>query len=73
MNLILVNKGYQIITIPPILRNEYISSLRTAQRDKNPSDRDFNMLIANCELESQKDICRMFHIKLKNRDMDINR
>ena len=73
MNLILVNKGYQIITIPPILRNEYISSLRRAQREKNPSDRDFNMLIANCELESQKDICRMFHIKLQNKDMDISR
>lgn len=73
MNLILVNKGYQIITIPPILRNEYISSLRTAQKEKNPSDRDFNMLIANCELESQKDICRMFHIRSKDKDVDMNR
>ena len=73
MNLILVNKGYQIITIPPILRNDYISSLRTAQKEKNPSDREFNKLIANCELESQKDICRMFHIKLQNKKLDMNR
>lgn len=64
MNLILINKGYQIITIPPILRNEYISALRMAQRAKNPSDRDFNILIANCEIEAQKEYCRMFDIKL---------
>lgn len=73
MNLILVNKGYQIITIPPILRNEYISSLRTAQKEKNPSDKDFNILIANCELESQKDMCRMFHIKLYDKNIDMNK
>jgi Fic family protein len=73
MNLILVNKGYQIITIPPILRNEYISSLRTAQKEKNPSEKDFNILIANCELESQKDMCRMFHIKLYDKNIDMNK
>lgn len=66
MNLILVNKGYQIITIAPVLRMQYISALRMAQREKNPSDREFNKLIAECELESQKDFCRMFRIKVEN-------
>ena len=62
MNLILVNKGYQIITIPPVLRHEYITALMAAQREINPSDEAFKLLIAECELEAQKDFCRMFHI-----------
>jgi transcriptional regulator with XRE-family HTH domain/fido (protein-threonine AMPylation protein) len=64
MNLILVNKGYQIVSIPPILRAEYIGALVAAQRDKNPSDTEFFQLIAECEIEAQKDYCRMFHIEL---------
>ena len=67
MNLIFVNKGYQIVSIPPILRPDYISALVVAQREKNPSDEPFNELIANCELESQKEFCRLFHIKIKLR------
>ena len=63
MNLILVNRGYQIVSIPPILRMEYISALQTAQRSKNPSDRAFLQLIAECEIEAQKDYCRMFRIE----------
>ena len=62
MNLILVNKGFQIISIPPVLRLEYINALRAAQRENNPSDDAFNRLIAECEIEAQKDYCRMFHI-----------
>ena len=65
MNLILVNKGYQVVSIPPVLRAEYISALMIAQRDKNPSVDPFNELIANCELEAQKEFCRLFHINLK--------
>lgn len=72
MNLILINKGYQIVTIPPVLRYEYISALRIAQREINPSDRNFNMFIAKCEVEAQRDYCRMFHIKLP-KSKDINR
>jgi Fic family protein/predicted XRE-type DNA-binding protein len=64
MNLILVNRGYQIVSIPPVLRVEYIDALRAAQRDKNPSDTGFLRLIAECEIEAQKDYCRMFRIKL---------
>ena len=63
MNLILINKGYQIVSIPPILRMEYIDALHAAQKSKNPSDKAFFQLIAECEIESQKDYCRMFRIR----------
>jgi Fic family protein len=64
MNLILVNRGYQIISIPPILRTEYIGALRAVQRSKNPSAKAFFQLIAECEIEAQRDYCRMFRIEL---------
>jgi Fic family protein len=64
MNLILVNRDYQIVSIPPILRREYIEALQMAQRGPNPSDDLFFKLIAECEIESQKDYARMFRIEL---------
>ncbi len=74
MNLILINKGYQLVTIPPVLRFDYITALKAAQRQTNPSDESFNTLIANCELEAQRDYCRMFHIKPpKNKDLSEER
>ncbi len=63
MNLILVSHGYQIVSIPPIRRQKYIDALKAAQRDKNPSDRAFLRLIAECEIEAQKDYCRLFRIE----------
>lgn len=65
MNLIFVNKGYCIVSIPPILRNEYISALIAVQREDNSTDLPFNTLIAECELEAQRDYSRMFGIPLK--------
>jgi Fic family protein len=64
MNLILVGHGYPIVSIPPVLRLEYIDTLRAAQREKNPSDEAFIGLIAECVIEAQRDYCRMFHISL---------
>lgn len=64
MNLILINRGYCIVSIPPILRHEYIEALKQAQRENEPSDEAFIRLIAECELEAQRDYCRMFHIQL---------
>ena len=64
MNLILVNKGYCVVSIPPVLRHDYITALQQAQRSRNPSDAAFFQLISQCELEAQKDYCRMFRIKL---------
>ena len=64
MNLILINRGYCIVSIPPVLRHDYIAALQQAQKAKNPSDEAFLKLIAECEIESQKDYCRMFRIQL---------
>lgn len=64
MNLILINQGYCIVSIPPVWRHDYITALRQAQRKRSPSDEAFVKLIAECELEAQRDYCRMFHIKL---------
>lgn len=66
MNLILVNKGYCIVSIPPVLRREYIAALKAAQREKNPSNIAFDTLIADCEIEAQKDYCRMFRIPYRD-------
>lgn len=65
MNLILINAGYCIVSIPPILRHEYITALQAAQRQVNPSDEAFCKLICECEIEAQKDYCRLFHIPFK--------
>jgi len=62
MNLILVNRGYQIISIPPIMRVDYINALEATRFGTNPSDEAFNILMAECEIEAQRDFCRMFHI-----------
>ncbi|MDL2254592.1 Fic family protein [Ruminococcaceae bacterium OttesenSCG-928-I18] len=64
MNLVFVNTGYCVASIPPVLRQEYISALVVAQREENPSDEPFNNLIAECELEAQRDYGRMFKIPL---------
>jgi Fic family protein len=68
MNLILVRHGYPIVSIPPVLRLEYINALRAAQREKNPSDEAFIGLIAECVIEAQRDYCRMFRIKPPEKD-----
>ena len=65
MNLILVHDGYCIVSIPPALRMGYIGALRTAQREKNQNIAPFEKLIAECELEAQRDYCRMFRIPIK--------
>lgn len=70
MNLILVNRGYCIVSIPPVLRHDYITALQQAQRSRAPSDAAFIKLICECELEAQRDYCRMFRIKLPERKKD---
>lgn len=70
MNLILVNRGYCIATIPPILRHDYITALQQAQRTRNPTDTPFVNLICQCELEAQKDYCRLFRIRLPEHGRD---
>lgn len=66
MNLILINKGYCLVSIPPILRREYISALEQSRQTDGLGE-PFIKFICECELEAQRDYCRMFHIKLPER------
>jgi Fic family protein len=59
MNLLLVRSGYCIVSIPPVLRREYIQALIAAQRTEKPTTEPFDTLIAECELEAQKDYLRL--------------
>lgn len=62
MNLILINRGYGIVTIPPILRQAYISALRISQREIDPDIAPFIRLIAECAIETGKAYCRLLRI-----------
>lgn len=55
MNLVLLQEGYNIAIIPPILRNEYIRCLEKAHTD----DSDFVQLIAKMVRETQRDYLRL--------------
>lgn len=56
MNLVLLQAGYNIAIIPPILRAEYIRCLEKAHKD----DKDFILFIAKCIKETQRDYLRLF-------------
>lgn len=56
MNLILLQEGYEIAIIPPVIRNEYIQTLEKAHYD----DADFLQLIARMLKETQQDYLRLF-------------
>lgn len=55
MNLILLQKGYCIAIIPPILRRDYIQTLEKAHTDDN----DLREFIAGAVRETQKDYLRL--------------
>lgn len=59
MNLTLLQNGYEIAIIPPVLRNEYIGLLEKAHVNDNP----FIEFIAERIIETQRDMLRLFHIK----------
>lgn len=56
MNLALLQAGYNIAIIPPILRRDYINALELAHID----DKTFIKFIANIVKETQKDYIRLF-------------
>lgn len=60
MNTSLIQDGYLLAIIPPILRNEYISLLEKAHKN----DRQFIDFIAERVKESQKEIMRLLHIEI---------
>jgi len=60
MNTSLIQDGYMLAVIPPILRNEYIALLEKAHIE----DMEFNQFIAQRVIETQKDIMRLLNIPL---------
>lgn len=58
MNTTLLQDGYLLALIPPVLRQEYITLLEKAHRDDQP----FTDFIAERILESEKDMMRLLHI-----------
>ena len=58
MNFALIQDGYLPAVIPPILRKDYVFLLERAHREAH----DFIEFIAERELESQKEILRLFQI-----------
>lgn len=64
MNLILVNAGYGITSIPPVLRNDYFNALTLSQRVNNPDINSFIEFIAECVIETERDYCRLLSINL---------
>ncbi len=56
MNLALLQAGYTITIIPPVVRHEYIHLLEKAHTD----DKDFILFIAHMVKETQKDYLRLF-------------
>jgi Fic family protein len=62
MNLALIQDGYQLAIIPPLLRLEYIDAIRRYQR--NSESQPFCEFIAERVYETQKDVMRMLHIAL---------
>ena len=60
MNLILVNTGYGVVSIPPVWRNDHINALSASRRlnDMDP----FSKLIAECVIETERDYCRLLRL-----------
>ena len=58
MNLSLVQNGYPIVIIPPILRNDYIASIRLANTG---NIEPFFNFISHVEYESSKDYLRLLN------------
>lgn len=59
MNTALIQDGYMLAVIPPLLRQEYIDSLESAHQNPEP----FREFVAARVLESQKEIMRLLHIE----------
>ena len=56
MNLVLLQSGYNIVVIPPIVRADYISAI---QKTNNGNNADFINFISEMVLESQKEYLKI--------------
>lgn len=60
MNTALIQDGYLLAVIPPILRHDYIQLLEKAHREDKP----FEEFIAERVIESEKEIMRLLHMPI---------
>lgn len=60
MNTALIQDGYLLAVIPPVLRHEYIQLLEKAHRDDKP----FEEFIVEMVIESQKEVMRLMHMPI---------
>jgi Fic family protein len=61
MNLVLMQEGYPIVVIPPVLRKEYLDAIRLAQIKKTPEI--FYDFTAEVVIESLRDYKRLVRLK----------
>ena len=64
MNTALIQAGYMMAVIPPVLRSEYIGLLERAHKD----DKGFLAFTAERVIETQKDMLRLLHIPVPKQD-----
>lgn len=60
MNTALIQDGYLLAVIPPVLRHEYIELLERAHREVKP----FEQFIAERIIESEKEVMRLLHMPI---------
>jgi Fic family protein len=60
MNAALIQDGYLLAVVPPVLRAEYLASIRAYQQrgDEEP----FCEFIAECVMQSEREIARLLHL-----------
>lgn len=64
MNTALIQDGYLLAVIPPVLRHEYIELLEKAHKHDKP----FEHFIAERVIESQKEVMRLLHMLIPKLD-----
>lgn len=67
MNVLLIQRGYLPVVIPPVLRHEYIAALEKAHED----DGSFLELMARSEIETQKDFLRLVKDASRHEDVEM--
>jgi len=60
MNTALIQDGYLLAVIPPVLRHQYIELLEKARRDDKP----FEQFIAERIIESDREVMRLLHMPI---------
>lgn len=66
MNLALIQQGYQMAVVPPVLRPEYLAAIRRYQNKGDAAK--FCELVSEQVYESEKEILRLLHIPFPGPD-----